>query len=144
MRGTTKRSFCTALLWMKSTSRKVKPSSSPCFLLSFLFSLLSSAQWLHAWFTPFSLAETFIEWSDPEVGITLCLSFQDAAGCSDVWYATVTENAAVVSLYLCMMCAHLHVMLNCVLFRNVISQVRRKQQLEFWDIWFASWQLHWW
>ncbi|XP_047047029.1 suppressor of Mek1-like [Lolium rigidum] len=50
--------------------------------------------------------ETFIKWSDPEVGITLCLSFQDAAGCSDVW--------------------------------NVISQVRRKQQLEFWDTWFAS------
>ncbi|KAM0915090.1 hypothetical protein ACQ4PT_011111 [Festuca glaucescens] len=50
--------------------------------------------------------ETFIEWRDHEAGMTLCLSFQEAAGCSDVW--------------------------------NVICEVRRKQKLDFLQIWFAS------
>jgi hypothetical protein len=34
----------------------------------------------------FSLLETIISWRDPEAATELALSFQEAAGCSYIWY----------------------------------------------------------
>lgn len=45
----------------------------------------------------FSLADTFISWSDPEAGLRISLSFQDAAGCSLIWYVLYQKYSHVAT-----------------------------------------------
>lgn len=63
-----------------------------------LFSLFPSVQWHHD-SVIFSLAGTFISWFDPETGLSISLSFRDAAACSNVWYVAIAMKMLMRMLF---------------------------------------------